>query len=79
MSDKFMSDQSDEWERSNVSEGFLVSGQDNGDIIVSPFESQTLSYTALAMKAGKTNMSALSISSDRYKMWLVKDKHEDGR
>jgi hypothetical protein len=74
-----MSDQSDDRERSNVSEGVLVSGLVNGDIILSPFESQTLSYTALATKAGKTTMPALSISSDRYKTWLVKDKHEGSR
>jgi len=75
-----MSDQSsDDRERSNVSEGVLVSGLINGEITLAPYESQTLSYTALATKAGKTTMPALSISSDRYKTWLVKDQMDGSR
>lgn len=70
---------SDDRERSSVSEGVLVSGLINGDIILGPFETQTLCYTALATKAGKTTMPALSISSDRYKTWLVKDQMEGSR
>lgn len=75
-----MSDQStDERERGHISEGVLVSGLINGSITLAPFESQTLSYTALATKAGKTTMPALAISSDRYKTWLVKDRQEGSR
>lgn len=70
---------SDERERSNISEGVLVSGLINGEITLAPFESQTLSYTALATKAGKTTMPVLSISSDRYKTWLIKDQQQGSR
>ena len=74
-----MRDQYDDRERNNVSEGILVSGLVSGDITLSPFETQTLSYTALATKAGKTVMPALKISSDRYKTWVVKDEHDGSR
>lgn len=74
-----MSDESEERERRSVSEGVLVSGLINGDITLAPFESQTLSYTALATKAGKITLPALAISSDRYKTWLVKDQQEGCR
>ena len=70
---------SDERERGNVSEGVLVSGLIHGEITLAPFETQTLSYTALATKAGKTTMPALSISSDRYKTWLIKDQQQGSR
>lgn len=67
-----MSDQSSEDGNRN-SEGVLVSGLVKGDLLLGPFESQTLSYTALATKAGKTTMPGLSISCDRWKTWVVKD------
>jgi hypothetical protein len=75
-----MDDQSSgDGSRSSVSEGILVSGLVNGDIYLAPFESQTLFYTALATKAGKTTMPALSISCDRYETWVIKDEPESSR
>ena len=65
--------------RSSVSEGILVSGLVTGHIQLAPFESQTLFYTALATKAGKTTMPALSISCDRYETWVIKDEPEGSR
>jgi hypothetical protein len=75
-----MSNQSsDDGSRSSLSEGIIVSGLVHGDVHLAPFESQTLCYTALATKVGKTTMPALLISCDRYKTWVIKDEPEGNR
>lgn len=75
-----MSDQSSgDGSRSSLSEGIIFSGLVHGDVHLAPFESQTLSYTALVTKAGKTTMPALLISCDRYKTWVIKDEPESSR
>jgi hypothetical protein len=65
-----MSDQASTDDRA---EGILVSGLVHGELHLAPFETQTLCYTALATRAGKTIMPALSVSSERYRTWVVKD------
>jgi hypothetical protein len=75
-----MSDQSSgDGSRRSLSEGILVSGLVHGAVHLAPFESQTLFYTGLATKAGKTTLPALSISCDRYKTWAIKDEPESSR
>jgi len=56
-----------------MGERLLLSGLVNGDICLAPFETQCVAYTALATRAGKTNMPAISVSSVRYKTWVIKE------
>lgn len=56
--------------------GFIISGLVNGEISLGPFETHTLSYTALATRSGNIEVPPMCISSDRYKTWLV---HEQGQ
>jgi hypothetical protein len=64
---------------SDESHGFLVSGLVNGEISVGPFETHTLSYTALATRAGKIWMPQVCVSSDRYKTWIIKESQGSKR
>mmetsp|Transcript_59950 Transcript_59950/g.89018 ORF Transcript_59950/g.89018 Transcript_59950/m.89018 type:complete len:776 (+) Transcript_59950:601-2928(+) len=56
-----------------VSDSVLVSGMVNGEIHLGPFEAKTLSYSALAIRAGKTPMPSLTVSSFRHKSWVIND------
>jgi hypothetical protein len=62
---------SDSEGNNQAEEGILVSGLVQGEIRLAPYESQILSYTALAMHAGKAMLPALTIASDRYKTWIM--------
>jgi hypothetical protein len=53
--------------------GFLITGLVNGEIALGPFESHTLSYTALATRAGKIWMPQVGVSSNRYKTWVIQE------
>lgn len=53
--------------------GLLLSGLVNGDIRLAPFETQILTYTALATKAGRTRMPKISVASARYQTWVIND------
>lgn len=55
------------------SQGFLISGVVNGAISLGPFETHTLSYTALATRTGQITMPRVGVSSDRYKTWLIQE------
>ena len=56
------------------SDGILVSGLINGDIVLGPHESKVFSYTVLVTKVGKSSLPSLAISSARYKTWVINDK-----
>jgi len=56
-----------------MGERLLLSGLVSGDICLAPFETQYVVYTALATRAGKTNMPAISVSSVRYNTWVIKE------
>ena len=53
--------------------GFIVSGLVNHEMELGPFESKILSYIGLAMRAGKTLRPALTVTSSRYKSWVIND------
>ena len=55
------------------SNGILVSGLVAGVLQLGPYESKTLAYSALVMKAGKVPMPALSVISSRYQSWVIHD------
>ena len=76
MSDPEPSDQEFE---SIPPDGILVSGLVNGDIALAPHETTTLGYSALAIKAGKASLPLLSVSSNRYQSWVIKDGHPNPR
>lgn len=63
----------------DVSDTVLVSGFVNGEVQLAPSESRVLCYSALAMRAGKTPMPALSVSSLRYKSWVINDGQDKPR
>lgn len=51
----------------------LLEGIVNHQMRLSPFEKRSMSYTAVALKAGKVILPAVSISSDRYQAWVIND------
>ena len=57
----------------HASNSVLVSGLVNGEINLAPLESRVLSYSALAVRAGKIPMPALAVSSTRHKSWVIND------
>uniref|UniRef100_A0A7S0ADA9 Uncharacterized protein n=1 Tax=Minutocellus polymorphus TaxID=265543 RepID=A0A7S0ADA9_9STRA len=63
----------------DASDTVLVSGFVNGEVQLGPSESRLLCYSALAMRAGKTPMPALNISSQRYRSWVINDGQEKPR
>ena len=54
--------------------GFIIAGLVKGEIALGPFETHTISYTALATRSGKMQLPRVRVSSDRYKTWLIEDK-----
>ena len=63
----------------DASDTVLVSGFVNGEVQLAPSESRVLCYSALVMRAGKTPMPALNISSQRYRSWVINDGQEKPR
>jgi hypothetical protein len=59
--------------------GILIAGLVHGEMILSPFERQTLTYTALATRAGETFLPALSVTSLRYQSFVIHEDHMTGR
>jgi hypothetical protein len=55
------------------SDGLLISGMINGELYLAPDEEQCLSYTVLALRAGKAALPSLRVSSARYKSWVIND------
>lgn len=53
------------------SDGLMISGMVNGELSLGPEEEQTLSYTVLALRAGRTPLPSLHVSSERYKSWVI--------
>lgn len=58
---------------SSTSDGVLVSGMVNGELLLAPAETRTLRYTALATRAGKTPMPAVTVKSVRHGSWVIND------
>ena len=54
-------------------DALIVAGIVSCELCLSPFETQTLTYTAIATKAGKTALPAISVACDRYKTWVIND------
>lgn len=54
--------------------GFMVAGMVQGEISLGPFETHTLSYTALATRSGKIHFPPVCVSSERYKTWLIQEE-----
>jgi len=57
-------------------ESFLISGLVNKRTSLGPYESHSFSYTAVPMKVGEVDLPAISISSKRYKTWVVHEAME---
>jgi hypothetical protein len=54
-------------------DGLLISGMINGELCLAPDEEQLLSYTVLALRAGKAARPSLRVSSERYKTWVINE------
>jgi hypothetical protein len=54
-------------------DGLLISGMINGELCLAPDEEQLLSYTVLALRAGKAALPSLRVSSERYKTWVINE------
>lgn len=54
-------------------ETLLFSGVVSFEIGLSPLETQTLTFTAIATKAGRAALPAISVSCERYKTWVIND------
>ena len=59
-----------------LSSGMLVSGVLDGDISLGPKESKILRYTVLVTRVGKMSLPAMSVSSTRYKSWVIRTTDE---
>jgi tetratricopeptide (TPR) repeat protein len=57
-------------------ESFLISGIVNKRTSLGPYESHSFSYTAIPMRVGEVDLPAISISSKRYKTWVVNEASE---
>ena len=55
---------------------FLISGLVNKRTSLGPFESHSFSYTAVPMKVGQLELPSISISSKRYKTWVIREALE---
>jgi hypothetical protein len=53
--------------------GLLFAGMVSGELTLAPSESQSISYTFLATRAGKVRLPSLEVSSERYKSWIIKE------
>jgi hypothetical protein len=62
-----------EADQTDESNGIMISGLVNGEISLSPNESHILSYTVLATRVGKVLMPKISVASDRYKTWVLRE------
>jgi hypothetical protein len=63
----------------NGSLGFMVAGLLTGEISLGPFETHTLSYTAVAMSTGKIQAPQVCVSSRRYSTWLIHESQGESR
>jgi hypothetical protein len=61
------------------SDGLLISGMINGELSLAPDEEQLLSYTVLALRAGKAALPSLRVSSARYKTWVINEDRTGNR
>lgn len=57
----------------------LVCGLVKGDLRLAPYETQILSYTAIATKPGMTTLPFVGVSSCRYNSWVVYERAENAR
>ena len=56
--------------------GFLIGGDVNKTTSLGPFESHSFSYTTVPMKVGRVYLPSISISSQRYKTWVIRESIE---
>lgn len=66
-------------ESSEPSPGFMVAGLAAGEISLGPYETHTLSYTAVAMRTGKIQAPHIYVSSHRYNTWLIHESQGESR
>ena len=57
-------------------DGLLIGGIVNKTTSLGPFESRSFSYTTVPMRAGKVHLPSISISSRRYKTWIIRESLE---
>ena len=57
-------------------DGFLIGGIVNKVRSLGPFESHSFSYTAVSMNVGKVDLPSISVSSRRYKTWIIRESLE---
>ena len=69
----------DSVEANGEGSNFLITGLINGEICLEPLETRVLSYTALPLKAGPVWLPKLSVSSDRYKTWVIREDSKSDR
>jgi hypothetical protein len=59
--------------------GLMVAGLVTGEISLGPFETHTLSYTAIATSTGKIQAPQVCVSSHRYSTWLIQESQGESR
>ncbi len=64
-------------ETEGTSNGMLVSGVINGEIVLGPMESKVLRYSLLVTKVGKTILPTLNVSCLRYNSWIIRGGEKD--
>ena len=57
-------------------DGLMIGGIVNKTTSLGPFESRSFSYTTVPMRAGKVHLPSISISSNRYKTWIIRESLE---
>lgn len=57
----------------DANDAFLISGLVNKKTSIGPYESHSFSYTALPIKVGRVNLPSISISSTRYRTWIIRE------
>eukprot|EP00531_Pseudo-nitzschia_arenysensis_P016714 CAMPEP_0116151196 /NCGR_PEP_ID=MMETSP0329-20121206/19963_1 /TAXON_ID=697910 /ORGANISM="Pseudo-nitzschia arenysensis, Strain B593" /LENGTH=1593 /DNA_ID=CAMNT_0003647783 /DNA_START=104 /DNA_END=4885 /DNA_ORIENTATION=+ len=56
--------------------GFLIGGNVVKTSSLGPFESQSFTYTSVPTKIGRIHLPSISISSKRYKTWIIRESLE---
>ncbi len=56
---------------------FMISGLVTGEVSLGPFETHTLSYTAIATRSGLHPAPPICVSSVRYNTWLIHESRLD--
>ena len=66
-------------EDTEYAQDVMVCGLVRGSLRLAPFETQHLSYVAIATKPGMTTLPPVCVSSSRYSSWVVNERVDNAR